>query len=85
MLLIYLCCLLVLHVLWRISCSSCIWKSFYASKCFFGLLYYGFIFNLPEFFLFLFWTEAENNSVAQVNAQMAFTKGSGICSAYLKM
>lgn len=52
---------------------------------FFGLLYYGFIFNLLEFMLFLFWTEAENNSIPQVNAQMVFTKGSGICGRYLKM
>ena len=56
-----------------------------ASKYFFGLLYYGSIFNLLEFMLFLFWTEAENNSIPQVNAQMAFAKGSGICSGYLKM
>lgn len=60
-------------------------EKFLCCKIFFGLLYYGFIFNSPEYMLFVFWTEAENNSIPQVSAQTTFTKGSGICSGYLKM
>lgn len=63
---------------------------FYLEKiwCFkmsFGLLYDGFIFNLPECILFLFRTEAENTSIPPVDVQMTFTKGSGTCSVYLEM
>lgn len=87
-------CLLVVHIFWRFYCSSIVsivlFYCFYLEKiwCFkmsFGLLYDGFIFNLPECILFLFRTEAENTSIPPVDVQMTFTKGSGTCSVYLEM